>query len=838
MIRAALDRLRAALDRLRLFNIGELFAHRGRTTMAMVVMGVSAGLLVSVFSISGSITGSVDKLTHSLGGKAVLEVSGITDAGFDQQLLQQIRSVPGVGTAVPMVRQSIGADDKRALLVGADPSAAQLGSDLGGTVTDQASKLLTVGNGVLVGSAMGYHEGDKFQLGTVTATVAGVIDDSTAAKINGGHIAIALLPVAQKITGREGRLDSVQIIAAPNTDVGQLRSDLTKAIAGRAVVADPDLRTAQAGGAVMLVRYSTLASSASALIVSSFLIYNAMSMAVAQRRPTLSLLRAMGGKRGPVVRDLLAEAAILGLFGAISGSIIGIFMGRTAIRQLPAAIVNSVESRTEYEVPGYAVPVAILACVLASVAAAAIAARQVYKVAPIEALAPVGVGAADSVKPVIRWAAAVLGLIMVSGAVVVAEADLGRLSIGAISLSIAGAVVLCFAATEPIVRVVAAVARLFGAPGALGATTIERAPRRVWATVMTVMIGVTAIVAIGNASRNMVSAATDSFEGLARTDVFVSPTAMEQFPTGPLLPPDLKQKLSAIPGVGGVGSAQMAFATLGRGRVMLQAFEGGVARTSVLDSVSQADQARMAAGAGVVISRDVARSLGVHEGSDLTLPTPTGEHRVQVLKVVPYFSAIAGVVALDLNIMREWYQRPGETIIGVDFAPGADHAAVMAAVRAAVPADTHVSTGRDAVTAISSSVRQGTSISAAILWIVVVVSAVALLNTLMLSVLDRRRELGVLRAMGTSRRFLLRTVLTEATGIGVTGAALGLAIGSAVHYLATIALGHAIAMDIRYQPSPLLVAYAAIALGLSLLGAIPPALRAARLPIVEAIAVD
>ncbi|MEC3954590.1 FtsX-like permease family protein [Nocardia sp. CDC153] len=830
--------IRAAWDRLRLFNIGELFAHRGRTTMAMVVMGVSAGLLVSVFSISGSITGSVDKLTHSLGGKASLEVSGITDAGFDQSLLQQIRSVGGVETAVPMLRQSIGADDNRALLIGADQSVAQLGSDLGGTLKDQASKLLTVSNGVLVGSAMGHQEGDKLQLGTVTATVAGVIDDGTAAKLNGGHIAIALLPVAQKITDRVGRLDSVQIIAAPNTDVDQLRSDLTKVVAGRAVVADPDLRTAQAGGALTLVRYSTLASSAAALIVSSFLIYNAMSMAVAQRRPTLSLLRAMGGKRAPMVHDLLAEAALLGLFGAISGSIIGIFMGRTAIHQLPAAIVNSVESRTEYEVPGYAVPVAILACVLASVAAAAIAARQVYKVAPIEALAPVGVGAADAVKPVMRWAAAVLGLAIVVGAVVLARADIGRLSIGSISLAITGAVFLCYAATEPIVRAVAAVARTFGAPGALGATTIERAPRRVWATVMTVMIAVTAIVAIGNASRNMVSAATDSFEGLARTDVFVSPTAMEQFPTGPLLPSDLKEKLRAIPGVGQIGSAQMAFATLGRGRVMLQAYEGGVARTSALDNVSQADLGRMARGEGVVISRDVARSLDVHEGSDLTLPTPTGEHKVTVLRVVPYFSAIAGVVVLDLDVMRQWYQRPGETIIGVDFAPGSDHAAVMAAVRAAVPADIHVDTGRQAVTAISSSVRQGTSISAAILWIVVLVSAVALLNTLMLSVLDRRRELGVLRAMGTSRRFLLRAVLTEAAGIGVIGAVMGLVVGSAVHYLATFALGHAISMDIAYHPSPLLVAYAIIALGLSLLGALPPALRAARLPIVEAIAVD
>ncbi|MFE3194721.1 FtsX-like permease family protein [Nocardia sp. NPDC059240] len=832
--------IRAAWDRLRLFNIGELLAHRGRTLMSMVVMGVSAGLLVSVFSISGSITGSVDKLAKSLGGNAALEVSGVTDAGFDQTLLQQIRAVNGVGTAVPMLRQAIGADENRALLIGADASVAQLGSDLGGTLKGQASKLLTVSNGVLVGSAMGHKEGDKFQLGTVTATVAGVIDDGAAAKINGGHIVIALLPVAQKITDRVGRLDSIQIVAAPNADVGQLRSDITKVVDGHAVVADPDLRTAQAGGAVTLVRYSTLASSASALIVSSFLIYNAMSMAVAQRRPTLSLLRAMGGKRTPMVRDLITEAALLGLWGGIIGSIIGIFMGRAAINQLPAAIMNSVESRTEYEVPGYAVPVAVLACVLASVAAAAIAARQVYKVAPIEALAPVGVGTADKVRPLLRWGVALLGLILVVGAIVVARADLGKLSITAVSLSIAGAVFLCFAATEPIVRAVAGVARLFGAPGALGATTIERAPRRVWATVMTVMIGVTAIVAIGNASRNMVSAATDSFEGLARTDIFVSPTDMAQFPTGPLLPADLKDKLRAIPGVAGVGSAQMAFATLGRGRVMLQAYESGVAvaRTQALDGVSPTELAQMAAGTGIVISRDVARTLGVHEGSPLTLPTPSGEHQVTVLKVVPYFSAIAGVVLMDLDIMRQWYQRPGETILGLDFAPGADHAAVMAAVRAAVPADIHVDTGRQAVTAISSSVQQGTAISAAILWIVVLVSAVALLNTLMLSVLDRRRELGVLRAMGTSRKFLLRTVLTEAAGIGVTGALLGLAVGSAVHYLSTFALGHAIAMDIPYHASPLLVAYAVIALVLSLLGAIPPALRAARLPIVEAIAID
>ncbi|MGY2061161.1 ABC transporter permease, partial [Nocardia gipuzkoensis] len=268
-------------DRLRLFNFGELLAHRGRTLLSLVVMAVSAGLLVATLSISESVTGSVDRLTHSLGGKAALEVTGVTDAGFDQQLLQQIRAVPGVSAAVPMLRARIGADDDRALLVGADASVSALGGELDGPMRAQAARLLTVPHGVLVGSAMGHREGEQFRIGATTVTVAGVLDAATSKNLNQGHIVIAPLPVAQQLAGRTGQLDTVEIVPAANADVARLRSDLTAAVDGRAVVADPSLRTAQAGGAVVLVRYSTIMASAAALIVSGFLIYNAMSMAVA-----------------------------------------------------------------------------------------------------------------------------------------------------------------------------------------------------------------------------------------------------------------------------------------------------------------------------------------------------------------------------------------------------------------------------------------------------------------------------------------------------------------------------------------------------------------------------
>jgi putative ABC transport system permease protein len=149
-----------------------------------------------------------------------------------------------------------------------------------------------------------------------------------------------------------------------------------------------------------------------ALVVGAFLIYTTMTMAITQRRPVISMLRAIGGRRATIVRDMLAEAAILGVIGGAIGSGLGILMGRSAIGRLPPAMTQGLEARVEYWLPEYAIPAAVLATALTSVVASAMAARQVYKVAPIEALAPVGVSAADRVP---RWLRIASGVGAVAG---------------------------------------------------------------------------------------------------------------------------------------------------------------------------------------------------------------------------------------------------------------------------------------------------------------------------------------------------------------------------------------------------------------------------------------
>src|SRR6185295_14762701 len=146
--------------------------------------------------------------------------------------------------------------------------------------------------------------------------------------------------------------------------------------------------------------------------------------------------------------------------------------------------------------------------------------------------------------------------------------------------------------------------------------------------------------------------------------------------------------------------------------------------------------------------------------------------------------------------------RPGASDLEITTAPGRDRQAVQAAIRKSVPADVFVYSGQDALAGVGSALDQVTAVISAIAWIVVVVSAITLLNTLMLSVLDRRREIGVLRAMGADRRFTFKAVLAEAAGIGIVGGVLGLIIGVAIQYLVAIALTNVLSIDVAWQVSP------------------------------------
>jgi len=830
--------LAAAASRLRLFSLRELAVHRRRTIASIAVMAVSAMYLVAIFGIFGSISGSVNRLSHGIAGVAALEVSGITDAGFPDAITADVAGVPGVENAVPMIRTSASTPSGPVLLLGADANVAALRGALKDAVVEHqlAAPPPTVPNGVRVGPGVGHPKGEAFQLGSGSVTVTEVLGGKQLAALNEGHYVLAPLALAQSVTGRQGQLDSILITTKPGTDIGAVRGAVTAAVNGRAIVAEPSMRAARAGDGVKLMNYMALMGAVVALLVGAFLVYTTMTMAITQRRPVISMLRAIGGRRATIVRDMLAEAAILGVIGGAIGSSLGILMGRIAIGRLPPAITQGLEARVEYWLPSYALPVAVVATALTSVVASAMAARQVYKVSPIEALAPVGVSAADRVPRWLRLASGAGAVAVFAAAIVVVVNQRGVLAFVAMAAVFGAEIALGFALAMPMVRATATTARLFGSVGALAAATVERAPRRVWATVMTVLIAVVTTVAITGTNTDMIRSARGIFAPVADVPVWVSADPPDSYPTD-VLPQGLSAKVATVPGVARVTEGAYAFAVVGGTRVMIEGFSPGTA-DALYRALDEKVRDQVLAGRGVVLTQNLGKTLNVRVGDKLRLQTPHGPQPVAVLALVPYFSTVIGTVGMGLDQMRTWFDRPAATTLQVTADPRVDPGRLLADVRRAVPAPNYVYDARTKLAGLEAPLHQSMFIATAVWVIVVLVAAVALLNTLTLSVLERRREIGVLRAMGSSRPFTVQMVLAEAAGIGVVGGVLGLVFGLTDQWLFSLVSGDMMNFQVSFRPSSMALVFTVGALALSLLGSLPPARRAARLNIIEAVSVE
>jgi putative ABC transport system permease protein len=823
----------AELSRFRLVNAREMWSHKGRTFTSMAVIAVAAALLVAIAGIYQSVTGSVAALAQSVGGDADFEVTAVADSGMPENLVDALRHLPGVKTVAPLLRYSIGVGDNRMLVIGVDAGIEELHSDLSRAIQAQLSRGQPL-TGVIAGPGLGYAVGDSIQIGGVTQKVSLVADGDAARRVNDGRFVVTLVGIAQRLTKRPHLVDSIFIVANPGTALGSLHDELAAAMHGQAVVAVPEFRSVQTSNGMALPRYATLLVGAIALVVSGFLVFNSMNMTATQRRPRIASLLALGGEPWAIGRDLLVEAGLLGAVGALVGIPIGVLAGMWAVDRLPPFLMQSIDARADYVLPTWILPLVLVATVGTTVLASSVAVRGVFQVSAIEAMAPRDVGTIDKGRQRFRRTARLLGLACMLAAGVLTAAVHDQNAIAAAALCAIGGLALAYTSQHWLVTGAVKFANLLGASGALAATVIERAPRRAWATAMTIALVVAVGTATSGAFNNMVDAATDTNASLANADLYVSATTKDMIPAGPILPSELAGKIERISGVARVVPVQYAYANLGAVRVLMEGADPRSATPS-FHAMSPDVRQRVARGEGVVISHQLARTLRLTVGQTLQIPSASGIHTMPVLQIIDYVTMDSGLVALSLQVMQQWLQRDGATYLEIAFSPDAGQALVSDAVRRLVPTGLNVYSGTTALAATRGIVAQLGILAVVTQWIVAVIGAVAVLNTLMLSVLHRRRELGVIRALGASRAATARTVLAEAISLGLIGGLIGVVFGELLHYLGTVVIGYATSIHVAYGLSIMTPLYVFAAVAVCVAGSYPPARHAARLNMVDAI---
>lgn len=825
-----------------------LVDHPLRTVLTAGGIVAAAALLVAVLCLTASITGSVARAA-TVTGTADLQVVGLTSAGIDEDLLDDVEQVTGVEAAVPFVQTPVTVAGSQAVLMGLDDRAAALADHDDPATADLLAAASTEGavtGGIVISQALAdrveVHVGEEVKISTggseADAPVLAVVDEQM---LPGGEATVlARIDYAASLTGRPGRLDGIALVAEAGTGIDGLEQRILDTVDGRAAVGSPHLLAEQAAASAQVLRTGLLLVAVIALLVAAFVVFNTVNMAALERRRELATLRALGARRRPLLVGFVTSAGVLGMAAASVGAILGIGVARHLVAGIAAQVVGSFGFGVSFILPWYAIPLTIVVGGGVAATAALLPGRRAVDVAPVMAMRPEGVletGTGDRT----LWPAAVGGLAAAATGLVLALVVGRRAAVVSVALFWGGSTVALFSFAAPLARGAARLTAHLEVAGQLASVELRGAPRRAVATAAAVAAAVALAVAQSGTERNVDTALESAYGQLAATELVVTgsgSSAANAFTGGPLLPQSLAGDIAALPGVAAASSGHDTFMTLGDDRVRLRGVEQHSAQPAWQLAPAPV-RAEVLAGEAVILTSRLALDRGWEPGDWLALPTAAGQHRLRIGAVVDTFGWAQGDVILSLDRLHDWFDLTGLTRVEVSLADGDQVPALRDEIESLIDrsgASANLLSGPEAVEEASGPVRQVAATFDALRLVIVAAAGLALFNTMTIAVVQRRRELGLLRAVGTSRRRLRNSVLAEGVALGALGIVVGLVLGVGGHYLVVLGTQQAAGIPVVFRFEPVVLGVAAgLALLVTLAGCIGPAWRTGRLDVLEAV---
>ena len=833
-------------------TIKGLLAHKLRLALTALAIVLGVTFISGTFVLTDTLNNTFSVLFGNIYQKIDFQVRGVPQLGsaganatrnpIPDSLLTTIRQLPGVEAAQGAVEgyaQFVARDGKPIVTGGAptlgvnfdpNPQLSDLRVVTGNPPQAPGEVVMDAGTAGKYHFAVGQSVRILFAGSARTFTISGIAQFGTADNLAGATLAAFTLPVAQQVMQEVGRLDDINVVTSPGASKPAVQRAITAAlpagvqvVTGQTVVAEQTTAVSQA-----LSFFSTalLVFAFISLFVGGFTIFNTFSIIVGQRTRELALLRIVGASRRQVFRSVLAEAAIVGL----ASSVIGLGLGVLAAIGLEALLrgfgitlpTGSLVFGLRTVVVGLAVGVGV------TVVAAIGPARNAVRIPPIAALSDQSSAGDGSLRRRFIWGAAVALAGAALLAVGLAKPVIALVGVGAVLIFV-GVAMLSPAIARPISSVIGRpLARVLGVPGQLGRENSMRSPRRTAQTASALMVGLALVAAMSVFGASLSKSATASVDDAVRADLLVTTgNGAGNFSNA------VVAKAAAVPGVtqtttiyGGQFEIRNTLASL-----------IAVSTQHLTDTVIL----RMASGSSAALDQgdlllDSTTAQSDHLSVGGTVPVAFARTGSSSMRIGGIFeaNALIGKYLVSAAFFQSHFSTPlpAAMLLRTNGSGGVDQAVTNAL--APYP-NVQVQTKAQFEQTQVKSVNQLLGLVYALLALAVLIALIGIVNTLMLSVFERTREIGLLRAVGMRRRQVRAMIRSEAVILAIFGAIIGIVIGTG--------LGIALVSSLKQQgitdtvvPASSLVIFLLLAALLGLIAASWPARRAAKLDVLAAIA--
>ena len=839
-----------------------LFGRKLRTVLTAVAIVLGVALVAGTLVLTDSIQKAFDNIfTDSRQGSSVVisgksafdltDDSGATAPPLQESLLSTVQSQPDVAEAEGSVSgeaQLIG-DDNKAIVYGGAPN-------LGFSIANGESQFnpLTLvegewpsGDEVVIDGQTAKKE--SFQVGDSVGVqgrgpveklhISGIVKFGSVSTIGGATLAGFDLPTAQRIFDMEGKLDEIAVAAKPGVSDQQLATELRGALP-----ANTQVRTAadqakddasDTNQFISFLRTFLLSFGGIALFVGAFVIANSLSITIAQRTRELATLRTVGASRRQVLRSILIESVVVGVLASIVGLFLGLGLAKGLFWLFDAIGFTLPNSGLTFETR--TIIVALVVGIVVTVGASLRPAIRATRVPPIAAVRE-GATLPESRFARFRTPAAVIVAILGFALVIYGLFGGGGtatvlLSIGAGALLVFIGVALFAARLVPAFATVLGwpTARFGGASGRLAQGNARRNPQRTASTAAALMIGlalVTLVAVLGQGIRSSFTGAVDK--------IFVSDYAITAQNNFSPLPVDAAEAASRAPGVEAVASVRAGQALAFGSVENVTAVTPNAGDAIALDwsEGSQAVFSELGEN-GAFVDNDYAEKHNLQIGSPIKITVPNGDVVPLVIKGIfdpPAGGSPFGTVTFSSATFDKNFDQPENLFSFVKMTGGVTDENTQALENSLKDFPNAKAQTRDEFKDNQVSFLNNIlNVLYILLALSVIVSLFGIINTLVLTVFERTREIGTLRAVGMTRRQVRRMIRYESVITALIGAALGIVLGLVLAGLLTARVDF-----INFAvPVTQIVVFAIAAIIVGIVAAILPARRAAKLNVLQAL---